>query len=74
MFTQLQVLDSLKCAKVTLNDGSVIVGSSWGLIPAENENGEDLGYDVMIFMTIDGNGSYEIDENNLISFEEVAMP
>jgi hypothetical protein len=35
--------------RLTLSTGGVIEGYSWGIIPAADENGEELDYDVLAF-------------------------
>lgn len=36
--------------KITLIDDSVIEGVSWGLLDAEDDDGNDLGYETLTFL------------------------
>ena len=44
---QVEALNSK--VRIVLQDDSVIEGVSWGIIPAEDDEGEDLEYDEMFF-------------------------
>ena len=37
--------------KVTLNDGRILFGDSWGVEPARDEDNEELDYDWLVFKT-----------------------
>lgn len=68
----LEKIEALDCkVKITLQDGTVIAGKSWGILPAEDDDGEDLGYDIMTFL-IDGTKTPIILEDKQIkSFERL---
>ena len=40
--------------KVTLNDGRILFGDSWGIEPARDEDNEELDHDWLMFKTDDG--------------------
>ena len=42
-------VEKLNKAKLTLSNDSVIVGESWGIVEAEDDDGESLGYTLLIF-------------------------
>jgi len=69
--TLFALLDTIPKAKVTLKDGSVYIGTSWGVIPAENEDGDDLGFDEIIFKPDGESGIVEIRESDIVSVVRV---
>lgn len=67
--TKIEELNSK--VKITLQDDSVIEGVSWGILPAEDDEGEDLGYDIMVFL-IDGTKTpVFLREEQIKEFEKV---
>ena len=36
--------------RITMIDDTIIEGVSWGLFDAENDGGEDLGYEILTFL------------------------
>lgn len=57
--------------RIILQDDSTIEGVSWGILPAEDDEGEDLGYDIMTFL-IDKTGSPIIlTEEQIKAFEGI---
>ncbi len=40
--------------KVTLKDGRILVGDSWGIEPARDENNDELDYEWLVFKIEDG--------------------
>ena len=42
-------VEKMNKAKLTLSNDSVIIGESWGIIEAEDDDGESLGYTLLIF-------------------------
>lgn len=58
-------LDNMKRAKVTLRDGTVATGTSWGILDAEDDYGNDLGFEVLIFMTDTGMGALTLEESDI---------
>ena len=59
-----------KRIKITLTDGRVLIGQSWGIQPAtDDETGDELDYDCLAFMQ--DNGVYdEINDEEIVSVEK----
>lgn len=67
---QVEALNSK--VRIVLQDDSVIEGVSWGIIPAEDDEGEDLGYDEMFFvMDISESQYIFLKDEDIKEFEEI---
>ena len=42
-------IEKCKRAQITLIDGTIYEGESWGIEEALNNDGEDLGFDYLVF-------------------------
>ncbi len=67
--TKIEELNSK--VKITLQDGSTITGVSWGITPAEDDDGEDLGYDLMAFLIDETKTPIFLKEDQIKVFEKV---
>ena len=64
-------VEELNRAKLTLSNGSVVVGESWGIIDAEDDDGEDLGYELLIFKTDELKNPLSLKEEDIKKVEAV---
>lgn len=64
-------VEELNRAKLTLSDDSVVVGESWGIIDAEDDDGEDLGYELLIFKTDELKNPLSLKEEDIKKVEAV---
>lgn len=63
-------VEKLNKAKITLTSGSVITGESWGIIDAENDDGEELGYTLLIFKADGYDNPLSLKEENIKKVED----
>lgn len=66
-----EMIEKLNSAKVTLSDGSVITGTSWGIIDAQDDDGESLGYEVLVFDTKSAKSPLILKEEDILSVERL---
>ena len=64
-------VEKLNRAKLTLSSGSVVVGESWGIIEAEDDDGESLGYTLLIFKVDDQKNPLSLKEEDIKKVETV---
>lgn len=69
---KIDAIDNLNRARLVLVDGSVVVGKSWNIDEAEDDDGETLGYDLMIFKVEGLNNPLSLREEDILSFEKIA--
>lgn len=62
-------VEKLNKAKITLSSGSVITGESWGIIDAEDDDGEELGYALLIFKADDYDNPLSLKEEDIKNVE-----
>ena len=65
------LLDTVPKAMVVLKDGSVYTGSSLGVMPAEDDDGDDLGFDEIMFKPDGESGIVNIRETDIVSVDPV---
>ncbi len=58
--------------KLTLLDGTVVIGESWGILDAQDDDGEDLGYEELVFQVDRYKNSLFIREEDIVKVEKVA--
>ena len=66
-----EMIEKLNSAKVTLSDGSVVTGTSWGIIDAQDDDGESLGYEVLVFDTKSSKSPLILKEEDILSVERL---
>lgn len=64
-------VEKLNRAKITLSNNSVVVGESWGIIDAEDDDGESLGYTLLIFKADGHKNPLSLKEEDIKSVEIV---
>jgi hypothetical protein len=63
-------VEKLNRAKITLSSGTSVTGESWGIIDAEDDDGEELGYTLLIFKADGYNNPLSLKEEDIKNVEE----
>ena len=58
-------------AKLTLSDGTKVEGQSWDLYDATNDDGDELGYEVLIFEVDGMKDPLVLKEEDVIEVEQL---
>ena len=64
-------VEELNKAKLTLSNGSVVTGESWGIIDAEDDDGESLGYTLLIFKVDNLKNPLSLKEDDIKKVESI---
>ena len=69
---KLDKIDAFEKAKITLSDGTVLTGTSWDVAEAEDDDGESLGYEYLVFKADGIENPLVLSEEDIQEFEEIA--
>ena len=57
--------------QITLIDGTIHVGESWGIEEALNDDGEDLGFEYLIFKTENIQNPLALQEKEILNVKPI---
>lgn len=72
MESKFEQIEKVNKVKLLLKDESVVTGESWGIIDAQDDDGESLGYDVLIFKTDSLDNPLTLKEEEILNVEEAS--
>lgn len=71
-FYEVEVLsDRYKKIRIFLNDGEILVGESWGIEPAFDDEGEELPYNCLVFKPDDYKHTIALKNEDILKAERV---
>ena len=65
-------IEKLNRATLTLIDGSVVTGTSWGIEDALDDEGESLGFDILVFELDNLKNPIELKEEDIVKVEKAS--
>ena len=63
-------IEKFNRARITLSDGIIVKGESWGIIAAEDDDGEESGYELLIFKVDEYDNPLSLKEEDVKKVEE----